>query len=95
MSLSRRSPQRKWSRRRPAAVLQRLNKGEGRYEPRPVKLGVQGDDYVQVLEGVKAGEPVVVSANFLIDAESNLKAALGSFGVPAAEPSATPAPQGH
>ena len=63
-----------------ARQLVLIDKGEGRYEPRPVKLGVQGDEYVQVLEGVKAGEPVVVSANFLIDAESNLKAALGSFG---------------
>ena len=81
-----------------------IDKGEGRYEPRPVKLGVQGDDYVQVLEGVKVGEPVVVSAHFLIDAESNLNAALGSFGnhagqggsaAPAAgQPAApTPSPQ--
>jgi Cu(I)/Ag(I) efflux system membrane fusion protein len=74
-----------------ARQLVLIDKGEGRYEPRPVKLGVQGDDYVQVLEGVKVGEPVVVSANFLIDAESNLKAALGSFGAPAAEPAPAPA----
>ena len=52
---------------------------EGRFEPRTVKLGPQADDYVQVLEGVAEGEQVVVSANFLIDAESNLKAALGSL----------------
>ncbi len=78
-----------------ARQLVLIDKGEGRYEPRPVKLGVQGDDYVQVLEGVKAGEPVVVSANFLIDAESNLKAALGSFGAPATEPSVMPAPPVH
>jgi Cu(I)/Ag(I) efflux system membrane fusion protein len=57
-----------------------LERGEGRYEPRPVKLGLQADNYVQVLEGVSEGEKVVVSANFLIDAESNLRAALGSFG---------------
>lgn len=53
---------------------------EGRFEPREVKLGARGDDYVEVLEGVKDGELVVVAANFLIDAESNLKAAVGSFG---------------
>lgn len=53
--------------------------GEGRFEPRTVKLGMQADDYVEVLEGLAAGEAVVVSANFLIDAESNLKAALGGF----------------
>jgi Cu(I)/Ag(I) efflux system membrane fusion protein len=53
--------------------------GEGRFEPRPVKLGQRGSDFVQVLEGVKEGEPVVTAANFLIDAESNLKAALGGM----------------
>lgn len=53
--------------------------GEGRFEPRTIKLGMYADDYVEVLEGLTAGEAVVVSANFLIDAESNLKAALGGF----------------
>ena len=62
--------------------------GAGRFEPRAVKLGMRGDGYVEVLEGVKAGEAVVVSANFLIDAESNLKAALGGFsqGAQSAKP---------
>ena len=41
---------------------------------------MRGDGYVEVTEGIKAGEDVVVSANFLIDAESNLKAAIGGFG---------------
>jgi Cu(I)/Ag(I) efflux system membrane fusion protein len=54
--------------------------GEGRFEPRMVKLGAHGDDYAEVLEGLAAGEMVVVKANFLIDAESNLRAALDSFG---------------
>jgi Cu(I)/Ag(I) efflux system membrane fusion protein len=53
---------------------------EGRFEPREVTLGARSDDYVEVFDGVKDGELVVVAANFLIDAESNLKAALGSFG---------------
>jgi RND family efflux transporter MFP subunit len=66
--------------------------GEGRFEPRPVKLGQRGSDFVQVLEGVKEGEPVVTAANFLIDAESNLKAALG--GMQKAE-TAKPASVGH
>jgi RND family efflux transporter MFP subunit len=57
--------------------------GEGRFEPRSVKLGAEGDDHVQVREGVAEGEKVVVSANFLIDAESNLRAALASFTPPA------------
>jgi Cu(I)/Ag(I) efflux system membrane fusion protein len=56
-----------------------VDKGEGRLEPRDVKLGRRGDGYVEIREGVTAGEGVVVSANFLIDAESNLKAALKGF----------------
>ncbi len=53
---------------------------EGRFEPREVSLGSRSDTYVEVLNGVAAGEQVVVAANFLIDAESNLKAALGGLG---------------
>ena len=53
---------------------------EGRFEPREVKLGARSDTHVEVLSGVKDGEQVVVVANFLIDAESNLKAAVGGFG---------------
>jgi len=59
-------------------------KGEGRFQPRAVKLGMRGGDHVEILEGVAEGEDVVTSANFLIDAESNLKAALQSFTQPAA-----------
>ena len=55
-------------------------KGEGRFEPREVKLGRRGADYTEVTDGLSEGEEVVTSANFLIDAESNLKAALQSFG---------------
>ncbi|OIQ91405.1 cation efflux system protein CusB precursor [mine drainage metagenome] len=53
--------------------------GEGRFEPRQVKLGARSDDYVEVRDGVKDGERVVVAANFLIDAESNLQAAISGF----------------
>ena len=56
-----------------------VDRGEGRFEPREVKLGHRGDGYVEVREGVSEGDPVVISANFLIDAESNLKAALKGF----------------
>ena len=65
---------------RQVALVQR---GEGLFEPRSVKLGMRADGYVEVLEGVASGEQVVVRANFLIDAESNLKAALDTFGSPA------------
>ncbi|HEX5639234.1 MAG TPA: efflux RND transporter periplasmic adaptor subunit [Burkholderiaceae bacterium] len=53
--------------------------GEGKFEPREVKLGARGDGFVEALAGVKEGDQVVTRANFLIDAESNLKASLGSF----------------
>jgi membrane fusion protein, copper/silver efflux system len=56
-----------------------VDKGEGRLEPRAVKLGQRGDGYVEIRDGITDGEPVVVSANFLVDAESNLKAALKGF----------------
>src|SRR5262245_5874533 len=59
-------------------------KGEGRFEPRPVKLGRRSDGYIEVLDGVRQGEEVVTSATFLIDAESNLKAALRAFTQPEA-----------
>ncbi len=54
--------------------------GEGRFEPREVKLGARSDNYVEVIEGIKDADQVVVAANFLIDAESNLKAALSGMG---------------
>ncbi len=56
-----------------------VERGEGRYEPRAVKLGARVPGYVQVVDGLKAGEKVVTSATFLIDAESNLRAALSAF----------------
>ena len=56
-----------------------VDRGQGRLEPRVVKLGQRGDGYVEIREGVAEGEPVVVSANFLVDAESNLNAALKGF----------------
>lgn len=61
-----------------------LDRGEGRFEPREVKLGRRGDGMVAISEGVAEGDRVVVAANFLIDAESNLKAALS--GLSPAEP---------
>lgn len=60
--------------------------GAGRFEAREVKLGVRSDDYVEVLSGIMKGEKVVVSANFLIDAESNLKAVIAGFTQKVQEP---------
>src|SRR2546426_1214774 len=59
-----------------------VNRGNGYIEPREVQLGARaGDDFI-VLKGVKAGEEIVTSANFLIDSESQLQAALGTFVPP-------------
>ncbi len=67
---------------------------DGRFEPRTLRLGARGDERVEVLAGVREGERVVVAANFLIDAESNLQAAIGGFAHAAgaaASPAAQPA----
>ncbi|WEF51646.1 efflux RND transporter periplasmic adaptor subunit [[Pseudomonas] carboxydohydrogena] len=56
-----------------------IDKGKGRFEPREVKVGTRGEDYTEIREGVDEGDLVVVAANFLIDAESNLKSALQAF----------------
>ena len=63
-----------------------VDRGQGRFEPRDVKLGHRGDGHVEIREGLAEGDPVVVSANFLIDAESNLKAALKGFSEAGGQP---------
>ncbi|MBP8153744.1 MAG: efflux RND transporter periplasmic adaptor subunit [Nitrospira sp.] len=52
-----------------------LDRGQGRYEPASVKLGRRSQDEVEVLEGLKEGDRIVTSANFLLDAESKLTSA--------------------
>ena len=75
-----------------------VNRGDGYLEPRDVELGARnGDDFV-VLKGLKEGEELVTSANFLIDSESQLQAALGSFVPPppgAGSAGVTNAPQAN
>ncbi|CZT37770.1 efflux RND transporter periplasmic adaptor subunit [Rhizobium sp. 9140] len=56
-----------------------LDKGEGRFEPMDVSLGVRGEDMTEITKGIATGDRVVVSANFLLDAESNLNAALSAL----------------
>jgi Cu(I)/Ag(I) efflux system membrane fusion protein len=56
-----------------------VDRGEGRFEPRAVQLGRRGAGYVEIRDGLKESENVVTSANFLIDAESNLRSALQSL----------------
>jgi Cu(I)/Ag(I) efflux system membrane fusion protein/cobalt-zinc-cadmium efflux system membrane fusion protein len=64
-----------------------IDHGGGSLEPRVVETGTQLDDSVVVLKGLKAGERVVNSANFLVDSEAQLQAAVGAFASPAPQPS--------
>jgi membrane fusion protein, copper/silver efflux system len=63
-----------------------VDKGEGRFEPRPVEVGRRGAGYVEIRDGIAEGDVVVTSANFLIDAESNLKSALKTMTEGGASP---------
>jgi len=67
--------------------------GMGRFDPREVRLGARGDGYVEVRDGLDEGEAVVVQANFLLDAEANLKAALQTFAPPPAGQSGQETPK--
>jgi membrane fusion protein, copper/silver efflux system len=75
-----------------------VDHGNGKLEPREIELGARvGDDFI-VLKGLKAGERIATSANFLIDSESQLQAALGSFAPPppgAGQAAAMNAPQAN
>jgi Cu(I)/Ag(I) efflux system membrane fusion protein len=63
-----------------------LDRGGGKFEPRDVKTGQRGESFTEIRSGVGVGDRVVVAANFLIDAESNLKAALQSISASEAKP---------
>jgi Cu(I)/Ag(I) efflux system membrane fusion protein len=56
-----------------------IHHGGGKLEWRTVKLGAKAGDWVEVLEGLKEGDHIVTSANFLIDSESQLKAAVSGM----------------
>lgn len=56
-----------------------LSLGDGKFKPQEVKLGGYADGYYQVLSGLSEGNTIVTSAQFLIDSESNLKAAINQF----------------
>src|SRR5215467_1886866 len=59
-----------------------ISRGQGTFDPREVQLGSRTDDGFVVLKGLQAGDVVVTSANFLIDSESQLQAAAGSYAPP-------------
>lgn len=63
-----------------------LDRGEGRFEPRAVRIGARGNGFTEIRDGIAEGERVVTAANFLIDAESNLKAALRGLATTEAKP---------
>jgi Cu(I)/Ag(I) efflux system membrane fusion protein len=80
-----------------------IKRTDGMLEPRQVVAGVMTDDRAEILRGLVAGDSVVASATFLVDAESNLGTALGGMGnmpgmdmtaptkeVPAVKPRPTP-----
>jgi multidrug efflux pump subunit AcrA (membrane-fusion protein) len=53
-----------------------VNRGDGRFVPREVEVGLRGDSLVEIIAGLKPGEEVVAAATFLFDSESNLAAAI-------------------
>ncbi len=79
-------------------VIAFVDGGDGSFEPREVKVGVRGNGKAQILSGVKAGENVAVGANFLLDSESKLRAALtkmtgGASAPPPSQPQSSSPPQ--
>lgn len=62
-----------------------IDLGEGRFEARSVRAGIESGEWVEIVEGIEPGEAVVVSGQFLIDSEANLKASLMRMSEPAGE----------
>jgi RND family efflux transporter MFP subunit len=73
-------------------VIAFVDAGDGSFEPREVKVGVRGNGKAQILSGVKEGEKVAIRANFLLDSESKLRAALTKMTGGASALSPPPSP---
>jgi RND family efflux transporter MFP subunit len=71
-----------------------VNTTEGHFEPRLIKVGIRSEGRAQILTGVTPGERVAVKANFLLDSESRLRAALAPETVASPAPSETAAQNG-
>jgi hypothetical protein len=69
-----------------------VDRGNGYFEPRQVKTGEREGDRIQILSGLSGGERVVTSGNFLIDSESQMKAAASGMGGMAGMPGMTNGP---
>jgi len=67
-----------------------VDKGQGYFEPRIVKVGSKTGEVIAIQDGLKAGEQVVTSANFILDSESRLKGAFASMGEPSRVAVGTP-----
>ncbi len=63
--------------------------GDGRFEARKVTAGIESGDYVEILQGVKQGDDIVVSGQFLIDSEASMRASLNRMTEPEADKVAT------
>jgi hypothetical protein len=61
-----------------------VDKGQGYFEPRTVKLGAEAAGMYAIESGLKGGERVVTAANFILDSESRLKGVIGNMGTPSA-----------
>jgi Cu(I)/Ag(I) efflux system membrane fusion protein len=72
-----------------------IDKGDGYFEPKAITPGVRAEKLVEVLSGLKAGEKVASSANFLIDSEAKLKGIEAPGKNPVRKQEATPPPVEH
>lgn len=85
-----------------------VNRGDGRFLPRVVRVGLRGDTLVEIVDGLRPGEEVVATATFLLDSESNLAAAIqgimlqmgmglnmGGMQMPGMDTARTQAPRGR
>jgi RND family efflux transporter MFP subunit len=72
-----------------------VDHGNGNLEPRTIETGTQIDDSMMILSGLKPGEKVVSSANFLVDSEAQLQAAVSAYSPTAPQPAAGTAPAAH
>ena len=69
--------------------------GDGKFQPRAVKVGDSDGQFAEVVDGLAASEQVVTRANFLVDSESRLRASLGALDIQGGKPPAGGAHAGH
>jgi Cu(I)/Ag(I) efflux system membrane fusion protein len=72
-----------------------VDKGDGHFEPRAITTGLRAEKLVEVLAGLKAGEKVASSANFLIDSEAKLKGIEAPGKATGRKQDSAPASSGH